>query len=320
MHCLGTLLVLAAGGIGANPLSEPAPSTANAALPGQAVMHHCQVFLIDDVQVPAKEAGAILILNVGEGDCVQQGDLLAKIDDRQAQFDRLAAELQRDAALAKSQDDIEVRYSQAAFGVADAELTQSTDINRHSPGTVSAAEVRRLQLTCQKAQLQIDRSRLELKIAAMTADIETTSVAAAEQRIYRRQITAPFSGIVLDVLRKESEWVNAGDPVLRVIRLDRLRVEGFLSIHDFNPEEIMNRTVIVDIPRAHGQIVRLPGRVVFVSPLVQAGEKYRVRAEVENRVQSEHWVLGPGMTASMTIDVGPSGNSVAQATTQFRTR
>ena len=303
MSCLETIIVLTALSVGAQPATVSTPATVTKPAPGQAILQHCQVFLIDDVQVPAKESGAIMTLTVQEGDHVQQGTLLAKIDDRQAQFDRLSAELKRDAALATSENDIEVRYSQAAFGVADAELTQNTDINRHSPGTVSDAEIRRLQLTRQKAQLQIDRSRLELKVSAMTADIETTLVAAAEERIYRRQITAPFSGIVLDIVRKESEWVSAGEPILRIIRLDRLRVEGFLSMRDYNPEEIANQTVTVDIPRARGQVIRLPGRVVFVSPLVQAGEKYRVRAEVENRVEGTHWVLGPGMTASMTIHV-----------------
>ncbi len=288
------------------PTGQAVGSTNQAiASTGRATISHCQVFLINDVDVSAKEAGALVALHVVEGDQVPSGALLAKIDDRQPQFDKLAAELKRDAALAKSQDDIEIRFAEAARGVADAELDQSVDINRRSPGTVSTAELRRLKLTLQKAELQIDRSRLELKIAGMTADVETTAVAAADENIKRRHITAPFGGIVLDILRDEAEWVNAGEPVLRLIRLDRLRVEGFLSARDFNPEDIADRPVTVTIQRAHGQVIQLPGKVVFVSPLMQAGDKYRLRAEVENRVHSNHWVLRPGMTATMTIHVDP---------------
>ncbi len=300
--------VSAAGNTG----NQIAPSTRQPT--PQCVISHCQVFLIKDVELSANEAGAIVAMYVHEGDPVQPGQLLAKIDDRQAQFDRLAAELKRDAALAKSQDDIEIRYSEAALGVADAELSQNTEINRHSPGTVSTTELRRLKLTRKKAQLQIDRSRLEQKISRMTADVETTAVAAAEENMRRRQITAPFAGIVLDVLRDQAEWVNAGEPVLRVIRLDRLRVEGFLNARNFNPEDVVNRQVTVQIQRARGQVVQLPGKVVFVSPLVQAGDKYRIRAEVENRIYDDHavgkqaagthWVLGPGMVATMVIHVG----------------
>ena len=89
-----------------------------------------------------REAGALAAVSVREGNNVRTGQLLARIDDRDAQYAKLAAELKRDAALAKAEDDIEVRYSQASLGVADAELSQSEDINRRSPGTVSVAELR----------------------------------------------------------------------------------------------------------------------------------------------------------------------------------
>ncbi len=71
---------------------------------------------------------------------------------------------------------------------------------------------------------------------------------------------------------------------------------------------------------ARGQTVRLPGKVVFVSPLVQAGDRYRVRAEVENRQQNEHWLLRPGMSASMTIHVQMAQLGVASQTAQPGTR
>jgi macrolide-specific efflux system membrane fusion protein len=273
------------------------------AAPGNATIPYCQVFLIDDVEVPAQEAGTLAGVQVQEGEHVRQGQLLAQIDDRQAQFDKLSAELKRDVALAKANDDIEVRYSQASFDVADAELKQSEEIHRRSSGSVSAAELRRLRLTRRRAELQIDRSRLELTVAAMSADIERTAVAAAAEAIDRRRIVAPFDGMVLEIVKQGAEWVDAGEPVLRIIRLDRLRVEGFLDVRQFNPEDVLGKPVTIQIQRARDEIVRLPGQVVLVSPLVQAGDKYRVRAEVQNRVQGSNWLLGPGMSASMTIHV-----------------
>ena len=80
---------------GATP-SEPRPSVTPAS-PGvnQALITHCQVFLIDDVHVPANATGALVTLSVRDGEPVRQGQLLAQTDDRQAQFDKLAAELKR---------------------------------------------------------------------------------------------------------------------------------------------------------------------------------------------------------------------------------
>jgi len=58
---------------------------------------------------------------------------------------------------------------------------------------------------------------------------------------------------------------------------------------------------MVDVQIAGGRTARFAGKVVFISPLVQAGDKYRVRAEVENRTEGGTPVLRPGMTATMTI-------------------
>ena len=307
-----TWTVIAVLTLGAGP-ADDTTSSPSVAANGDALIPHCQVFLIDDVSVSAREAGALVSVAVREGDQVRAGQILAQIDDRQAQYDQLAAELKRDAALAKADDDIEVRYSRAALGVAEAELNQSEEINRRSPGSVSAAELRRLKLTREKAALQIDRSQLELRIAGMTADIDKTAVAAATENIERRRIFAPIDGMVIDLLRHTAEWVAVGEPVLRIIRLDRLRVEGFLNVRQYNPEDVRGRPVTVEIDRAHGQRVRLAGQVVFVSPLVQAGDKYRVRAEVENQVVNGHWLLGPGMTATLTIHVGDPAAAAAVA-------
>jgi multidrug efflux pump subunit AcrA (membrane-fusion protein) len=99
--------------------------------------------------------------------------------------------------------------------------------------------------------------------------------------------------------------------VLQVIRIDRLRVEGFLNATEVSPEEVADRPVTVEVQLAGGKTARLNGKVVFISPLVQAGDKYRVRAEVENRAENGHPLLRPGMTAMMNIQAG--GNLSARA-------
>ena len=49
--------------------------------------------------------------------------------------------------------------------------------------------------------------------------------------------------------------------------------------------------------------MRLDGKIVFVSPLVQPGGEYLVWAEVENKQENGHWLLRPGLTATMTIQL-----------------
>jgi hypothetical protein len=89
--------------------------------------------------------------------------------------------------------------------------------------------------------------------------------------------------------------------VLRVVRFDTLRVEGFLSSLKYDPAEVVNRSVEVSVELARGRRVKFPGKIVYVSPLVQAGGDYRVWAEVSNQQESGQWLLRPGLNATMVI-------------------
>ena len=264
---------------------------------------YCQVLLIHDTEVPAQETGLLLDVTVTDGDQVRTNDLLAQMDDRQVLLDKLAAELELAAAKARAEDDIEVRYAAASHELAEAELAQAIEINRKSPGAVPLAEVRRQQLARHRAELQIDRSKLDLKIARMTAEVQTAAVQSVDQSILQRQLLAPFDGTVTEVYHQANEWVNAGDAVLRIVRLDELRVDGFLSADDYDSAELVDRDVTVEVELARGRRERFMGRVVFVNPLVQAGNKYRIRATVKNRQENGHWLLHPGTTATMILDL-----------------
>jgi multidrug efflux pump subunit AcrA (membrane-fusion protein) len=285
-----------------NP-QPPATAPASVATPARASVHmtHCLVSLIEDIQVPAKEAGALTQVATKEGDYVRAGQLLATIDDRQAQLQKLAAIQERDAALAKANDDIEVRYAAAAHEVAGAELDRSLAIQAKNAGAVAVQDIQKLRLAKHRDELQIDRSKLEMKIARMGADVKQAAVDLADEAIARRQIVSPIDGLVISLLHERGEWVNAGEPVLQIVRVDRLRVEGFLSASDVGPEAVAGRPVIVEVTLAQGRSAQLPGQVTFISPLVQAGNKYRVRAEVNNRTEQGIPVLRPGMSATMTI-------------------
>jgi multidrug efflux pump subunit AcrA (membrane-fusion protein) len=285
------------------PVATAVPPAAPPAASGSATrIEQCLVSLIQDVQVPAQEAGVLQLIPVAEGDQVAAGTLLAQIDDRRAMLAREAADLEYRAAYAKATDDIAVRYAIAAHEVAVAEHLDKEQANLKVQGAVSKAEVRRYDLIKHRAALEIDKARLDQKVAVMTAQVKSAEVKSAEDGIARRKITSPIDGEVVALLRQPGEWVNPGDVVLQVIRMNQLRVEGFLSASAHNPEELVGRPVRIEVERAHGQKVSLPGKLVWVNPQVQAGGRYRVRAEVDNRQEKGQWLLRPGMTAAMAID------------------
>ena len=292
-----TILTMLAGLAVSGPFARSETTPA----PSSTTIDHCLVSLIADIDVPAEESGRLVEVTIERGMQVQQGMLLARIDDRQPQLDKFAAEMKRAAALARAEDDIEVKYAESSFAVADAELVQKEQINLNSPGSTPISEIRRLRLTRRRAELQIDKSKLDLKVAKMTASIEQSAVQSAEENIARRRIISPIDGVVVDMVRQKGEWINAGEPLARVVRMDRLHVEGFLNVKDFDAAEVDRRQVTVEVELARGRRAQFRGVVESVDALVISGGRYRVQATVENRSENGHWLLRPGTTAAMTI-------------------
>jgi multidrug efflux pump subunit AcrA (membrane-fusion protein) len=285
--------------------SPLASVTHSPAIPAAAAhLPDCLVYLIEDIQVPALEAGALVKINAQEGDVVEQGQLLALLDDSQPKLQKMAAELERDAAIAKASDDVDIRFAQATLAYSIAELQRLLAIERKGAGSVTVQEVEKAKLAKQRDELQIEKSRLDAKVAKMSAEKHQAEVQAADLSVARRQILAPItpiSGEVATVYHEQAEWVNAGEPVIQVVRMDRLRVEGFAATSELNVADIAGKEVIVEVELARGQRQRFAGRVTYISPLVTAGGKYRVRAEVENRLAGDEWLLRPGASVAMTI-------------------
>src|SRR5438445_6301914 len=103
--------------------------------------------------------------------------------------------------------------------------------------------------------------------------------------------------MVVQVNPHHGEWVEAGKTVMRVLRVDRLRVEGFVHVEKLTRELVGRKvTLTVDVAGQPGN--EFEGAVVFVSPEVNpVKQQVRVWAEVENR----KLLLRPGLRGSFVI-------------------
>jgi multidrug resistance efflux pump len=294
--------------LGVLTAGTPAYSSAEPPSTGPSVrVSRCLVSLLEEAQVPAQEAGVLVALAAREGQHVAKGDLLGQIDPTQAEIDRRAAGFKLSVAQEKASNDINLRYSRAAADVAKAEYDAAITINRQSPRTVPEVEVNRLQLVWRKATLQIEQSQEDQKVYGLEAQVCQADLDAAQAQVARRQIRSPLDGVVVKCYRHAGEWVKPGDPAFHVLRMDRLRIEGFLNQSQYAPAEIDSRPVTVEVELSRGRRELFTGQIVFVSPLVQAGGEYRVWAEVANRQEGRHWLLRPGQLAEMTIHLGGKG-------------
>ena len=253
--------------------------------------------------MPAREAGVLVELSVKEGDTVRRGGAIARIDDSQPRFEKQKASAEHDQAIAKAKSDVDVRYSVAAEKVAEAEVEKAVASNRRIPGSVTQVELARLQLNQKKSELQIEQAQLERQLSSLDVQSKEVEVLAAENRIGRRQIASPIDGMSVQVYPHLGEWMQPGDPLARVVRTDKLRVEGYVDSSKYEPSMVHNRPVTVSVMFADEREESFKGRIVFVSPLVEPGGDFRVWAEVENRQakNSVEWLLRAGQTATMTI-------------------
>ena len=144
---------------------------------------------------------------------------------------------------------------------------------------------------------------MERELAGYQLEAKKAAVEAAQMLIDRCIVESPFDGVVVQVMRHRGEWVQPGEPVLRVVNMQRLKVEGFVESEDLLPQDVLGKSADIVVRLGHGQVEELQGTITFVSPLVQAGGIYRISVEVENRRQDCFWILRPGLTAAMTIQL-----------------
>ena len=163
--------------------------------------------------------------------------------------------------------------------------------------------MRRQRVTHEKALAEATAREMEFKIAGLEQKVQEAEVEMLDNELQQRTLRAPFDGVVVEVFRQESEWVQPGDPVLRFVRMDRLRVEGFVNAREVAPGQVDGADVEISVAVPGGGAEKLTGKISYVSPLVGADRDYRVWAEVDNLPGpgGYPWLLRPGTTAEMII-------------------
>ena len=256
----------------------------------------------DEAEIPAMEAGVLTKLYVREGARVKKGDDLAQIDDRRAQAGLKVAEYNETAAKKRAEQKIEIDYAKAASAVANAVLKKALAANRIAKDAVSETEVDRAKLDRTRAILQIDKALNDQVMAGYDADTKTAEREAAEMALEWLTIRAPFDGDVVETKVHKSEWVHPGDTILKLMRFDKLYIEGDLYADEYDRSEVNGKPVTVEVLKARGRKVTVTGKVVHVEQrLAGSRSRYTVRAEVNNELINGSWLLQPGGVARMTI-------------------
>lgn len=284
---------------------------------GTLVVERALVTLIDDNKVPATEPGMLMKVAVKEGDFVQKDDQVAEIDTRSTVAKMRIAESEHLAARAQSENDAEVEVAEAAIKVALAELEQDKEIRKSTPQAVSMSQVRKDEFNYEKSLAQKKQAINEKKIAGLTANAKHAQFEAASIELDLRQIRAPFNGVVVLISKNPGDWVTAGEPIMHIVGLDKVRVKGFVlasGSEGISAAEVYGKDVKITVDTAGGKKHTVNGKIGFASPVIEGvgtSRQFRIWAEVDNDktidpvTKQVAWKLQPGSVATMTIDLTP---------------
>jgi multidrug efflux pump subunit AcrA (membrane-fusion protein) len=333
---------------------------------GPLVVEDVLIRVIEEVEVPAREAGAVAERLVQEGDTVHAGELIAQLDDELERLQVQRAEVELDVARKEAENTAPVKLAEKSIELqrqaaeehalsrriahfrAENELKveaarKQRDVNKNEldrglrakqtfADSISDSELdgRRLsyehaQLSAQQAEfehevdrmladaedlaavthtLSIERATLEREdaeakhqIASLNVPLNENQLAAARIALERRRIHSPIEGIVVEMKRHQGEWIEPGETLARIVRLDKLRAEGFLAA-DLATQVQRGTRIEVQVRVNRTETVTCEGTVTFVSPEIDpVNREVRIWADFEN----PNLQLRPGMHGSLTI-------------------
>lgn len=256
------------------------------------------------VEVKSRASGEVIEVLVAEGDTVEAGDLLVRLDPADAE------RALREARVAERRARADVAQARASLAVAQAEAGEAGahhDVQERGAalGLVSSEQQRTAAHSARVAQSNVALRRAQ--VAAAEAALETARLAVeeAERRLRETEIRAPFPGTVLSVPIERGSIVSSaltnvsgGTTLLTLADLSDLRVVGAIDEAQIGRVRVGQRVVIrVDAypEREFG------GTVSRVSPLGTATNSV-VTFDVEITVTDEHAsLLRSGMSADVEI-------------------
>jgi RND family efflux transporter MFP subunit len=156
---------------------------------------------LNDSRIDAETSGRILSVPVRVGDHIEQGQLLGELDCRSNRITQEKA-------------GASVRSAQSRVAFAERQIKRSRSLKREQNISEELHNQRETDLETASEELAGLQSALE----------------EARLEVERCRISAPFTGIVLERLAGEGEWISRGQPLVRLIDSERLEVSAQVSV------------------------------------------------------------------------------------------
>ncbi|QDV71642.1 multidrug resistance protein MdtN [Rosistilla carotiformis] len=262
----------------------------------------CLLMILDQVDLAAERDGLLTTLHARTGEDVAAGQLLFQLRDVESKARLEVAKAELDQATVKAENHWNIR-------AAEIELAKNTK------ETELLDEVGRTPyLERYRAASNKDRSAAELKIAeaaqreeSYARQVAEAELSVAEIDLKERESVSPFAGTIVKQFRFQSEWCRQGDPVVRILRMDRLTVQAIVNLRDIAPHQIIGMKAAATFQIAGEKPIVMDNLTITrCSPEVDLDGNYLVWTVTDNRKLpaangQPQWLLRPGISGSLKI-------------------
>jgi membrane fusion protein YbhG len=287
---------------------------------------------VTSVDVSFKVTGRVLERPVDEGETVQAGQLVARLDSadlahevaiRRAEAATARAALQELEAGSRKE---EVAQAEAALTAVEAEASRLADDFRRSQELFAREVIPKQRFDEARAardtsQAQVRQAREALALVRKGPRIERidqgrarlreaeAALALAEERLGYATLTAPVAGMVLSKNIEPGEQVAIGTPVITIGELDSVWVRAYIAETDLGRVKLGQKArVTTDTwpgKRYDGTVTFISSEAEFTPKNVQTQKErvklvYRIKITLPNPNRE----LKPGMPADAEILTG----------------
>jgi multidrug efflux pump subunit AcrA (membrane-fusion protein) len=270
----------------------------------------------DEVTLGTEVPSTVAKILVDMGDRVQVGQVVIKLDEREARLEveRLTASLQAAReSLGRAQQVLEssranVERAQAVLADARTNLTRFEGLFSEGAIAASQRDSARTQYDVAVASLRASEAQYESDRAAVkNAEASVVQAAAAldiaRKRLQDTDVVSPITGFVRKRLVNVGETFKEKTPLMSLVATHALKLQGDVP-ERFAPQIGVGRAVRVEVEAFPGQT--FPGAITRVSPTVDVDSRsFAVEASVPN----PKGVLKPGFFAKASILTGTERNA-----------
>lgn len=269
----------------------------------------------EDAVIGAKIAGRVATVNVDLGSIVKKGDPLVTLDRSELDLQVKLAEAQLQQAcsaigLKAYEDETKLDYKnappvqleQALVDEAEAAVSRAKALLPTRAITGSEYDTLVAQMRAAKARYNSALNAVSTQVAMI--GVRRTELSLAKQQVADSETVAPFDGVVEARRISPGEYVSLGQPLISLVRTDRLRFTA--GVPESKAGEIKpGQRVEIRIAGAEEPLVT---EITRVSPIVtQTSRAVRIEADVPNPGHA----LQAGLFAEADVIVEPEAKALA---------